>query len=269
MNCARELEITKALAAQAGAVLLQFRGEAAGEVGRKRSSGEVVSLAGVVTDDLICSGLADAFPDDTLFSRHSGRQAGWTGRVWLVDALDGDENFVAGGEEFTVSIGLAVHGRAVLGVVFNPVRKEMFAGSIRLGATLNDHPLPLQASPNESAKAIVAPRAEWQDTAMICQEHMPLIPGGSLSYTMARVAAGIDGGLVSLRANRGCSTCSGTALVEAAGACATLLDGSDIFYVSDEMIHGTGIVAAAPPRHAQLLATVRGLLGDEPFREAA
>lgn len=159
MNCARELEIARALAAEAGAALLQFRSEGAGEAGRNRASGEVLTVAGLVADDLICSGLADAFPDDSLCSRHAGGQAGWTGRVWLVDALDSESNFLADGDEFTVSVGLAIHGRAVLGVVFNPARREMFAGTIALGATLNGRPLVGQAPALDAEKPIVVPQA--------------------------------------------------------------------------------------------------------------
>lgn len=263
MNCARELEIAKALAAEAGAMLLQHRSEAAGDVGRKRASGEVLTVAGLVADDVICSGLTDAFPDDSVCSRHSGRQAGWTGRVWLVDALDGESNFLAGGDEFSVSIGLAIHGTAVLGVVFNPARGEIFGAAIRLGAALNGRPLLAATREIDSQKPITVPQAEWQDASALCEGHIPLVPGPSLSYTMARVAAGMEEGLLSFVANRGCTTCSGAALVEAAGGRATLLNGGDIYYRSDEMVHDTGIIVAAPSRHAQLLATVRSLRKDE------
>lgn len=268
MNCARELEIAKGLAAAAGAVLLHLRSEAAGDVGRNPVSGETLTVAGLVADDLICSGLSDAFPDDSLCSRHSGRLAGWTGRVWLVDSLDGDQSFLGDGDEFTVSIGLALHGRPVLGVIYNPVKREMFAGTVVLGATLNGQPLVTPADLDRD-KTIVTPQAEWQETSTLCQDRISLVPGASISYSMARVAAGRDAGLLSFQVSRGSSTCSGAALLEAARGHVTLLDGGEIFYRSDEMVQPCGIIAAAPARHAQLLDTVRKLRGADQLRDAA
>ncbi len=47
---------------------------------------------------------------------------------WLVDALDGTKEFIEGGGEFTVNIGLIHHGVPILGVVYAPAKGMLYAG---------------------------------------------------------------------------------------------------------------------------------------------
>lgn len=58
--------------------------------------------------------------------------------MWIVDPLDGTTNYAHGLPEFAVSIGLARDGVPVLGVVYNPIRDEMFWGKRGGGAYLNE-----------------------------------------------------------------------------------------------------------------------------------
>jgi len=57
--------------------------------------------------------------------------------VWCVDPLDGTSNFAAGIPFFAVSVALLQRGAAVLGVVYDPVRRECFAARRGSGAWLN------------------------------------------------------------------------------------------------------------------------------------
>jgi len=76
------------------------------------------------SEQLIVSRLSAAFPDDTIVGEEGsevgpgGRRGG--GRIWYVDPLDGTTNFSHGFPLFSVSIGLTVEGRAVVGVVEAP-----------------------------------------------------------------------------------------------------------------------------------------------------
>lgn len=57
--------------------------------------------------------------------------------TWCVDPLDGTTNFVHGWPFVCVSIGLVVGGYPVLGVVFNPIMRELFVGVLGRGATVS------------------------------------------------------------------------------------------------------------------------------------
>ncbi len=55
-------------------------------------------------------------------------------RYWLVDPLDGTKDFIAANDEFTVNVALIEGGRPVLGVVFAPALRELYAGQSGIGS---------------------------------------------------------------------------------------------------------------------------------------
>ena len=61
--------------------------------------------------------------------------------VWIVDPLDGTREFTLGIPEFVVSVGLVIDGRAVVGVLYNPIKEQLFEGIVGQGATLNGEPI--------------------------------------------------------------------------------------------------------------------------------
>ncbi|WP_459558050.1 inositol monophosphatase family protein [Lacunimicrobium album] len=63
------------------------------------------------------------------------------GRMWIVDPLDGTVNFTRGLPLFCVSIGLWEDGKPLLGVIYEPVTNQTFAGLVGEGATLNGSPV--------------------------------------------------------------------------------------------------------------------------------
>jgi len=66
------------------------------------------------------------------------------GGLWVVDPIDGTTNFVAGLPFFAISVAYFVEGRAVVGVVYDPATREMFAASRGGGVTMNGLKLPLR-----------------------------------------------------------------------------------------------------------------------------
>ncbi len=61
--------------------------------------------------------------------------------LWVVDPIDGTLNFIRGIPFCTVSIGLVYEGKAVLGVIYDPMRDEMFSGIEGQSVTLNGKPV--------------------------------------------------------------------------------------------------------------------------------
>src|SRR3712207_2320229 len=110
---------------------------------------DVVTEVDHESEELILGSIRAAFPDDALLAEESGAhhsRAGTaptagTGRVWIVDPLDGTVNYANGIPVFSVSIGLAVDGRPTLGVVYDPARDELFSAIAGGGACLDEHPV--------------------------------------------------------------------------------------------------------------------------------
>src|SRR6185369_12134291 len=74
---------------------------------------------------------------------------------WFIDPIDGTTNFIHGLPHFAISIGLEREGHLVAGLVFNPIRDEMFTAEKGQGAWLNDRRLRV-SSRRELKDAIVA-----------------------------------------------------------------------------------------------------------------
>jgi myo-inositol-1(or 4)-monophosphatase len=135
---ARECRIAAEIARDAGAILLEGWGTRP-RVEFKSEDINLVTEFDRRSEALVVSRLAEAFPDDTIVGEEgseigSGRRSRAPGqRVWYVDPLDGTTNFAHGFPLFSVSIGLAVGGRARVGVVEAPAVGWSFCGAIAAG----------------------------------------------------------------------------------------------------------------------------------------
>ena len=93
-----------------------------------------------VAEVTILRELKRAFPTHAFLAEESG-QTGKSRYVWVIDPLDGTSNFIRGFPHFSVSIALCYDGEPVLGVVFDPMRDELFSAERGRGAVLNDRKL--------------------------------------------------------------------------------------------------------------------------------
>jgi myo-inositol-1(or 4)-monophosphatase len=105
--------------------------------------GEVnlVTEADRAAEAVVIRTLRKPFPDHRFLAEEGGAQdtAASIGSVykWIIDPLDGTTNFAHSYPTFCVSIGLEIRGEIALGVVYDPLREEMFLAEKGKGATLN------------------------------------------------------------------------------------------------------------------------------------
>ncbi|MGR9117091.1 MAG: inositol monophosphatase family protein, partial [Gammaproteobacteria bacterium] len=78
-----------------------------------------------------------AYPDHAILAEESGEHQG-NDYVWIIDPLDGTTNFLHGFPVYAVSIALQVKGKIELGVVYDPLRDELFTAERGGGAMLNN-----------------------------------------------------------------------------------------------------------------------------------
>jgi myo-inositol-1(or 4)-monophosphatase len=98
------------------------------------------------SEALIIDILSREFPDYGILAEESAEQKGsGTGR-WIIDPLDGTTNYAHGYPFFCISLALEDKGKIVWGVVYDPLRDELFAGESGNGATLNGMPLAVSAT---------------------------------------------------------------------------------------------------------------------------
>ncbi len=120
----------------AGALLVRHLGRPR-TVETKRSATDLVTELDRASEALIHRRLTRAFPGFGFLGEEQGERTGASEYRWIVDPLDGTNNFVHGLPLFGVSIGLERLGRIVAGVIYDPNRRELFTAARGGGAYLN------------------------------------------------------------------------------------------------------------------------------------
>jgi myo-inositol-1(or 4)-monophosphatase len=98
---------------------------------------DLVTEADRASERLIVERLKSHFPEHSIVAEEGGGQEGTSQYRWYVDPLDGTTNFAHGFPAFNVTLGLERSGELVAGVVFDPLRDELFAAEKGGGAYLN------------------------------------------------------------------------------------------------------------------------------------
>jgi myo-inositol-1(or 4)-monophosphatase len=81
--------------------------------------------------------IREHYPNDKIVAEESGILEGANGHIWHIDPLDGTVNYAHGVPFFSVSLGYVENGQIVLGVVYDPVRDELYTAEKGQGAFLN------------------------------------------------------------------------------------------------------------------------------------
>ena len=134
-----ELRVIAAEAARAAGELLRERFVAGDEraVGSKSTPTDLVSEADLAAEREIRAVIAARRPGDAILGEEGGETQEGEGLRWIVDPLDGTVNFLFGIPQWCVSVAVHDGDGGVAGVVFDPLRDEIFAGERGGGATLN------------------------------------------------------------------------------------------------------------------------------------
>jgi myo-inositol-1(or 4)-monophosphatase len=106
---------------------------------------DLVTDADKASEAAIVARITGAFPDHRFLGEEGLGGAhiedNLTGWGWIVDPLDGTTNYAHGYPHFAVSIALEYEGEVQLGLVYDPMRDELFAAERGKGATLNGQPI--------------------------------------------------------------------------------------------------------------------------------
>ena len=154
---------------------------------------------------------------------------------FLVDPLDGTKEFVRGGEDYTVNIGLIAGGKPILGVVYQPACDKLWAGLVGEGAFLEaeGERKPIHCRPLGEQRAAVASKSHFtQSTADYLAEAIGLCDhvsvGSSLKFCI--VAEGKADIYPRLSPTSEWDTAAGHAVLLAAGGRVDGLDGTPLEY---------------------------------------
>jgi myo-inositol-1(or 4)-monophosphatase len=248
---ARELEHARTGALEAGKILRRHFRDGGYEVGSKGRDNPVTS-ADLEADAALRDRLSRAFPDYGWLSEETADSAERLSRrrVWIVDPLDGTKEFIKGIPEFVIAIALAENGVPILGVTYNPIRRELFWGARGVGVHLDNQAAHVTTRGSIDGATVLASRSEtsrgeWE----AYKDRVKIDPIGSVAYKLALVAAGRADATFTLTPKSEWDVAAGTALVTEAGGRITDLDGSELrfnkesvklkgFIASNGLLHG-------------------------------
>lgn len=134
----RELKTAGEAARAGGEVLLKYF--QTGMIADHKNDSEtynLVSIADVEAEHAIVEVIRHAFPDHAVLGEESHHDDVKSEHLWVVDPLDGTNNFVHGIPHYAVSIAYYRHGKPKCGVVFNPSRGDWYEATAGGGAFHN------------------------------------------------------------------------------------------------------------------------------------
>lgn len=258
-----ELEFAVKLAFEAAVIVRTFYVGAA-EIEYKNDD-EPVTEADRSSNRHIIKRITEAYPDDGLLSEEAEDDASRLekDRVWIIDPLDGTKEFIARNGEFSIMIGLAIQGEAVLGAVMHPKERLLYAGAKGYGAFL------MEEGNEDRFELKVSDTTDPREMVMVCsRSHRPKIVdqvARNLRISRERISGsvGIKAGLIARQladfyphAAPGCKEwdlCAPHALIEAAGGKMTDCWGQPLLYNNADIRIHNGMVSTNGKAHDKIV----------------
>ena len=113
-----------------------------------KSEGNPVSDVDIEVEQAVISHLQSEFPSFSILSEESPPIETDSPYSWIIDPLDGTRNYISGIPHFCTTIALSKNGSVLLGITYDPIRKETFSSQKGLGAFINQSPLSVSKKQN-------------------------------------------------------------------------------------------------------------------------
>jgi myo-inositol-1(or 4)-monophosphatase len=241
-------------AAQAGGEILRrsWRSLPQGSVAEKQKN-DFVTSADRDSENRIIETIRDRFPEDGFLGEEGGA-SGDAGarRTWIIDPLDGTSNFIAGFPFWCVSVAAREDGELVAGVVWDPLREELYAAERGSGAFRNGAPIHVRNGATLEG-AFVATGFPFRYRERI-DLYLSLFRevflrarairrAGSAALDLAMVAAGVFDGFFEFHLSPW-DIAAGAILIEEAGGELTDFDGGKRHWKRGNIVAGAPAVAS-------------------------
>jgi myo-inositol-1(or 4)-monophosphatase len=217
-----------------------------------------VSDADIAVNDLLEARLRSATPDYGWLSEESADDPSRLGKrlVWIVDPIDGTRGYLAGKEDWCVSVALVENGSPLLAAVFAPASDEFFFAVRGQGATCNGVALQATSGAELDFSRVAGPKPLVERLKKTLGD-ITLHPRiGSLALRLCRVADGRLDAAFAGGQSRDWDLAAADLIVHEADGNMTSLSGDAILYNRPEVTHGV-LVAAGRDRHAEIIEHFR------------
>ena len=269
MSLSDDLQYVTEVARSAGALVLENYGKVDRLVKR---GNEAVTEADRASQKLIVAALRKRFAADGIVGEENETGDAITfdvsnpaGRNWVIDPIDGTNNFIAGLGAFAVCIGLLEAGKPVLGVVYDVTRGDLYAAAAGHGAWLGSRRLEAIKTPlGNNAMIMLTSNIAPEDGKCpayvgrwFSQTNWKLRILGSAALEVAQVAAGVAHGAITVNGKLW-DVAAPAAIALEAGAIVSDLKGAQIFPFKLEGYKGAKVpfLIAGAGAHGELLKEI-------------
>lgn len=237
---------------------------------REKGQNDFVTEIDLAAERDIIDTIRRHYPDHAILGEESGA-SGDNEFTWIIDPLDGTTNYMHGFPQFSVSIGVQRRGRTEHGVVYDPLRQELFTTSRGEGAQLDGRRIRVSTTIGLE-RALIGTGFPYRDNLHWIDSYMAMLKSvmqhtagvrrpGSAALDLAYVAAGRLDGFWELGL-KPWDTAAGALLIVEAGGTVTALDGSDYqlggdIIVGSPKVHGPLRELLSPHLPGDLKAAVK------------
>jgi len=209
-----------------------------------KGPGDFVTVSDKKVEKILIEELQKARPNYSILSEEIGEINNDESFRWIIDPIDGTANFLHGVPHFAISIGLEHNKEIICGIVYDPIKDEMFVAEKGNGSYLNNQRMRVSARSKLKDCIIFTggPKRESKDKELTFEEYkkfssnifIPIRKMGSASLDMAYVAAGRCDGFWQRNLNYW-DIAAGIILVKEAGGFVTDFKGQN-GYIKDKTI---------------------------------
>ena len=165
-----------------------------------KGPGDFVTASDKKVEKILIEELLKARPNYSILSEEIGEINNDKSFKWIIDPIDGTANFLHGIPHFAISIGLEHDKEIICGIIYDPIKDEMFVAEKGNGSYLNNQRMRV-SSRSKLKDCIIftgGPKRESKDKELVIKEYnsfsskvlIPIRKLGSASLDMAYVAAG-------------------------------------------------------------------------------
>ena len=165
-----------------------------------KGPGDFVTVSDKKVEKILIEELQKARPNYSILSEEIGEINNDESFKWIIDPIDGTTNFLHGIPHFAISIGLEHNKEIICGIIYDPIKDEMFTAEKGEGSYLNNQRMRV-SSRSKLKDCIIftgGPKRESKDRDLALKEHnnfsskihIPIRKLGSASLDMAYVASG-------------------------------------------------------------------------------
>ena len=203
-----------------------------------KGPGDFVTASDKKVEKILIEELLKARPNYSILSEEAGKISNDESFKWIIDPIDGTSNFLHGIPHFAISIGLEHNKEIICGIIYDPIKDEMFTAEKGNGAYLNNQRIRV-SSRSKLKDCLIAtggPRHNQKERDLALKEYdkfsssvdIPVRKMGSASLDLAYVAAGRFDGMWQRNLNYW-DIAAGIILIKEAGGFVTDFNGNDAY----------------------------------------